>query len=153
MAYTDKQLKEALPHNYGYAPIYRLRWRFEFADRMTKIGGWNNCSQNPKEMAAFVDKKKLVMAIIEGERISSWGIKTLLEVEGHNYASMQWVTCLSCPMHLNGPQHTKYVQAGDVIGLSILTASHKATVFVDGRGEYRTLTDQEKKFKIYEHRS
>ena len=148
MSTLDKQLNTMQP-KMGFRPKYRLRWRFDFAGRPSRIGGWNATSQDPKEMAWAVKKEHLVRASIEGEKNGEWIVKTLLEVDGHDYASMRWVGNVS----LGGWQPGKFVRAPDVVGLTIMTASTAATVFIDGTGQAIPLTEYEKKFKLTEHRS
>ena len=148
MSLSYIELRKQLPVNHGYCPMYRLRWRFVFSDgRPDKIGGWNSTSQNPSDMAAFVDKKNLLMAIIEGEKIGAWTVKTLAEIDGHMYATAKWVNALSAPMFVV----KEFTAPGDIVGLEMQTNDHAVTVFVDGQIKPRKLNDHDKQFKITEH--
>lgn len=148
MSLPDIELRKQLPANFGYSPMLRLRWRFVFSDgRPDKIGGWNSTSQNPCDMAAFIDKKNLLMAIIEGEKIGAWTVKTMLEIDGHMYATAKWVTALSAPMFVD----KEYKAPGSIVGLEFQTGTHGITVFVDGQIKSRNLEHHDTQFKITEH--
>lgn len=143
-----EQLKSQLPFNFGFQPFYRLRWRFDFDGKPTKFGGWNAARQNPHEMAAFVDKTGLVRASIEGELIGAWIVKTLFECDGHLYSSTEWNMAASIPAFL---PKSDMIRPGSVIGMSMLTANEKITVFVDGQIKRRALNNYETQFKLREH--
>lgn len=147
MGFTDEQLKQQLTKVHGLPPIYRLRWRFEFLNKTSKFGGWNATETRPEFMAAFVKKDKLVAAIIEGERISSWGIKRFVEIEGQKYVSTEWLCAVSTAILSPGVE----VKQGSVVGMSMMTDSKKITVYIDGQIKVRDLSDYEKKFKLKEH--
>ena len=130
MQISDENLKKQLPNNFGFSPMFRLRWRFVFSDgKPDRIGGWNSTSQNHSDMAAFVDKKNLLMAIIEGEKIGAWTTKTLLEIDGHMYATAKWITALSAPMFIEKDFKSPSV----VVGLEFQTNDHAYQIFVNGK--------------------
>ena len=147
MPLTDELIK-TLPTIYGLKPIYRLRWRLVFKDhKLDAYGGWNSQRQVPNEMAAFKDKSNLLYGIIEGER-QGYGPKVLLEIDGHMVAGFQWVTAMSSPSF---GRFQSYTNSGPVLGMSILTNSQKASVFIDGSGACRNLNEYELKHKTTEH--
>lgn len=150
MQTQDQILREQLPVNYGFSPLYRLRIRFIFSDgKPDWVGGWNSTSQNPVDMACFVKKENLLMAVIEGEKIGAWTVKRLLEIDGHRYATAKWVTALTAPMIAKGD--FQYKGAGNIIGLEFQTNDHGYTIFVDGQSKTRKLSEHDKKFKLKEH--
>jgi len=150
--YTDDFLAKELPKRKGTQPFYRLRWRLEYSDgKKTRYGGWNAASQDPKQMAAFVDKDHLAKAVIEGERFGQWTIKPLVVVDGHNFASFEWRVALTAPSFLGRSKIASYTGAGDVIGMSIITRDSKITVFVDGQIQTRPLDKYETLHKLEEH--
>lgn len=145
---NDQELKRQLTPVYGVTPFMRLRWRFDFVDKSSKYGQWNYASQaDVKAMAAFVNKTGLIRASIESEKVGSWSIRTMYECDGHDYASMEWVTATSVPLFTK----KSYIRTGQMIGLSILTATHKTTVFIDGQIKTRPLDSYETKMKLTEH--
>lgn len=151
MSLTDQQLLKQLPENFGYKPLYRLRWRFLFSDgKPDRVGVWNGTSQSPQDMASFVNKNNLLYAIIEGEKVGSWTTKEIVKIEGHKYATCKWHVALSTPVFIQG--NNEYVKAGDIVGLQMQTNDNAVTVFVDGTVKKEKLTDEERKFKLHEHR-
>ena len=149
--YSEDYYRENAAKRFGKSIIYRLRWVFHFADKPTIRGIWNGASQNPSDMAAFKNKSGLIMACIEGELGNTGQIKTMLEVDGHLYASCQWEMAAISPAILN-PQIVKAKTSGFIIGLSMLTADTKNTIYIDGSGTSRPLTVSERQFKITEHK-
>lgn len=145
---NDAELKRQLTPVFGITPFMRLRWRFDFADRPSKYGQWNYASQDDvKAMAAFVNKTGLIRASIESEKVASWSIRTMFECDGHEYASMEWVSAASIPLF----DKKSYIRPGQMIGLSILTATRKTTVYIDGQIKTRPLDSYETKMKLTEH--
>jgi hypothetical protein len=60
---------------------------------------------------------------------------------------MEWMTAASIPVFNN----KSYIRAGQMIGLSLLTATHKTTVYIDGQIKTRPLDSYETKMKLTEH--
>ena len=71
---------------YGFIPKYLLRWRFDFADKPTRYGIWNN----PQGKAWAVNKDGLIMASIEGKDIMTREVKTLVACDGHEFVNFKW---------------------------------------------------------------
>lgn len=129
--------------------FYRLRWRFDFADKPTKYGLWNLSSNNPSDQACYVNKNGLVRASIEGENVITYELKTFFECDGHDY-----VTCkgeafvrVSNVLGFNG----KHQPRVNISGISFITRDKRVTVHCNGDVESRDLTAEEKKFKLEEH--
>lgn len=147
MPYTAEQLA-LLPKSFGYQPLYRLRWRFDFRGKNTIYGGWNSASTNPRDMAAFVNKTGLVRASIEGEMIGSYALKILAEIEGQRYVSMSWLMAASLPVFNPGRFQTQ----GSIIGLSMFTEIEQYMVYINGHAIIKQLCDHEQKIDVTEHR-
>lgn len=92
---------------------YMVRWRFDFADKPTKVGFWGRAGDQKtgEGLAAFVNKEGLVRASIEGKDMNGGAIKTLIEVDGHDFCNFQWMAAAKyalgagdqvCPMRLLG---------------------------------------------------
>jgi hypothetical protein len=129
-------------------PRYKLRWRFDFAGKPSRCGVWNG-SGGDKDSAWAVNKEGLVRACIEGEDIYTHELKTLVELDGHNYATCEWIAYSRMPGF--------YKYAGDVTprvyigGLALISRTHRVNVYVDGTYTQQELSDEEKLFKKKEH--
>jgi hypothetical protein len=146
---TDKELSKQLGNVYGATPFYRLRWRFDFANRPSRYGVWNGASPHKSDMAAFVPKDGLVRAAVEGIKVARNVNVILAEVDGHNFASFAWDAAVGLPsIGLQG----SFSRESTIVGLSILSRTEKITVYIDGKVKRRPLTGHEMKFKLEEHK-
>jgi len=142
---TEASISNAIPKTY-----YRLRWRFDFADKKARVGVWNNASPLPQDSAWSVKKDGLIRAAIEGENIYTSEQVTLLECPGQDYATCQVVAYAKIPRAIG--HHGTVTPKGHFGGMAILTRDEKITVYVDGRIERAPLTANEKKFDLHEHK-
>jgi len=148
--WTDELQAKQFQKKFGIAPIYRLRWFFNFKDhKPDSYGGWNSGSQKPNEMAAFKDKNNLSIACIQGEKVGSWVIQNLVTIDGTRFVGFKWVYAAS----LGGFNPGTFKPTPMVIGMSILTNDEQATVYLDGRVALRKLTDNEKDLKFMSEHS
>lgn len=129
---------------------FRLRWRFDYADGKIKRGVWNGASDVETDQAWRISKDGLIRAAIEGENLRTYEEVVFVEVDGHRYASAQWLG-YSKVGNVLGVKHAVTPRA-HIGGLSFLTDAEKITAYTNGKVEIRDLTEQEKKFKIHEHR-
>lgn len=129
--------------------FYRLRWKFEFLNKPTKIGCWDLASDRPEDAAWRVDKTGLVRAVVEGEDMVTCEQKELLEVFGDEYVSCTGEVFSRVPG--GGFIDRTVTPVAHLYGVSFLTRSEKITVLRDGTIERRDLTDEEKQFKLHEH--
>jgi hypothetical protein len=74
---------------------YMLRWRYDFLSNPTKYGQWDREANLMSDMACFNLKEGLVRASIEGKDIETREIKTLAEVDGHDFCLFQWMAIAS----------------------------------------------------------
>jgi len=149
MQWTNERLAKQLPKNFGHQPFWRLRWRFDFVDRPTRRGVWNDGSGLLQDKAAYVDKSGLLRAYVEGEKVGAYYVKILAEVDGHEYAHCAWEAAAQM-----APFYKKtYRTPGNIIGLSLFTADKKTTVYVDGQIKTTNLTQRQRKFDLTEHRA
>ena len=142
-----EQLKKM---NFGFEPLYRLRWRFDFADRPSKFGIWNGASSNFADSAAAVNKTGLIRAVIEGEKIGEWVIKPLFELDGHRYVTSQWIRLANASMLMDSKVNSASLPSS-LIGLSMLTEDKKFIVYVDGRYAAIDLPKKRTDIKLQEH--
>jgi len=129
--------------------VFRLRWRFIFADGRQKVGIWNGTSPRKEDSAWAVNKEGLGAAVIEGENIYTQETKELLAIDGSDYAFAQWEAYSKVPGL--GPLSGSWRLRCHIYGLTFFTNDKKFTVWINGKIESRPLTDQEKKFKFKEH--
>ena len=130
--------------------FYRLRWRFEFADRPARRGVWNLESDRPDDAAWRVPKAGLVYAVIEGENIRTFETVRFFECPGPDY-----ITC----------KGNAYTRTPGAIGLSVaafsprpilwaisfLTRTELVAVTVIGELWRRPATTDEHRAAIHEH--
>lgn len=138
-----------------YEPIptrlFRLRWRFEFANgKAPRTGIWDGTSNNFGDSAAAVDKNGLLRVLIQAEdRLNNVGqMLTLVDCPGQEYASMQWEAYSRLPGFFAGAGITPRAH---VSGLSILTTDEKITAWVSGKITRAPLTEHDKQWSILEH--
>ena len=139
---------EALQQNSVPTPRYRLRWRFDFAQKPTKFGIWNGAG-NPSDGAWKVNKDGLVRAAVEGEDIFTYETRLLAEVQGSDYATCEWDAYTRIPGFYKSTQPIN--PRVYIAGMSLVSREERLTVFVDGTIGRRPLTDEEKQFKKLEH--
>lgn len=77
---------------------YRLRWRFDFVNKPTRIGQWNSSEQK----ACFINTDGLLRACIEAEDQTTWEVKTLCECQGADYVQFQWLATFTYDNSLQG---------------------------------------------------
>ncbi len=146
MSITDEQLAQQLPHNHGFKPFWRVRWKFEFSDKRPPVyGQWSGDAIS----AWKVDKRNLMYAVIEGEKIGSWCQKEFLRIPGHAYATAKWVAATS--VYTDFASGRVANKPTDILGLTFHTNEEAITVFVNGSIERRPLGAEAKKFKLREH--
>ena len=130
--------------------LYRLRWVFDFADGRKKIGIWNGTSNRPEDSASRVSKTGLIRASIQRESIATQIVETVLEIDGHEYVSARWEAYAKGPGMLLGLKG-KARLAPKIWGLSFKTNDRLWTVALDGQVSSRSLSLEEKKFRLEEH--
>jgi len=143
-------MNELSKMHFGFQPLYRLRWRFDFADKPSKIGVWNGASNLQSDSAMMVNKTGLIRACIEGEKIGEWVVKTLFEMDGHNYVTAQWIRLANAGIMINKDVQTASLPSS-LIGLSLLSSDKKFIVYIDGTGAVVHLPKKRMDIKLLEH--
>lgn len=138
--------------NFGFNPIYRLRWRFDFIDKPSRYGIWNGASANFNDSAVSVNKTGLVRAIIEGEKIGEWVPKVLFEMDGNEYVTSQWIRLANASMLMDKNVNSAALPSS-LIGLAMLSSTKKYIIYVDGRGVIQNLHKSRMDIKLLEHSS
>lgn len=109
---------------------YRLRWRFDFAHKPPKWGGWMNTGRGDESKAYLVNKDGLVKASIEAEDIRDWKIYELASVSGQDYVNFQWEALAIAPNLMNMPHETKL--KSQIVGLRLVRRDWETIVYVNG---------------------
>lgn len=127
--------------------LYRLRWRFAFADKKDRVGIWDDNGPSIKENSAWaVDKRGLTKVFIDCESLIDYTSKTLVECDAQDFALFQW-------------RFISYVNFGNTAqrpipaGLQMLTRDKKITVYVDGRIDIEDLNEDERGFHFTEYQA
>lgn len=132
-------------------PSYRLRWRFDFLNSPSKIGCWNGSSPHFSDSATSVKKEGLVRACIEGEHLQQYATKVLFEMPGHEYKTSQWIRrCNAAPV-LSPKVNGEIKLQSELMGLALISDTHKYTVYVDGTGSVHELPIERRNIKLLEH--
>lgn len=123
---------------------FRLRWRFEFEDKSSKIGIWDNRGANEGD-AARVDKTKLAFAHIEAESVLDFKTICLVSVAGAQYVTAQWQAFVIPPIGIINQMdpRTALKIKGTISGLSFMTNTEYITATVDGTVQTRKLSEKE----------
>lgn len=66
-----------------------FRWAFEFADKNTRRGVWNNQSNNIVDLASSVNKNGMIRAMIEGKHFKTKEVKVYADMHGHDFINFQ----------------------------------------------------------------
>jgi len=117
---------------------YLLRWKFEFFDhKPSRCGSWSLPATRAQDTAAFVDKTNLRAAVIEGKNRETKEIKTVLVLDGHDFANFQWLS------------EARFGGGGvaySVRGLRAVSRDYNFDVLNDGEIVKTIRTEQEKKY-------
>lgn len=102
---------------------FRLRWRFDFANRPARYGQWSRPASRKEDMAAFRLAEGLVRASIEIEDVYTNETTAAVECDGWDYVNFKWVSAAF------GYQATFQ----RVVGLMLVTRNLETTVMTDGQ--------------------
>jgi hypothetical protein len=125
------------------APLYLLRWRFDFSDdRPAKYGMWSLPATREEDMASRVNTTGLVRASIEGKEVSSRVVKTIVECDGHDYVVFEWNAAF-----IGGINPTKGGRH-QLLGLKLVTRDLELNVFPTGDVKAIRRSDEHKKINF-----
>lgn len=134
------------------ARICRVRWRFDFAGKVSRFGIWNNSGGSQEEThktsAWCINKTGLVRAAIEAEYFDGWEIRTVLECDGPDFVNFEWRAATPAPMSTKGLLGESLTINGQTIGLTLVTADHRSTFFCDGKTQTNPRTEADKAIKL-----
>jgi hypothetical protein len=122
-------------HNYNRL---RLRWRFEYADKPAKYGGWDYLGDDPGLSAWRQPREGMVMAILEA-KTSDGVILQLVECPGQDFCNFQWE--MEARLNAGSLAHRH-------VGLTLVSRSYRYTVFVNGNtnAEPRKESDRDNQY-------
>lgn len=115
---------------------FRLRWRFDFHGKPTRIGQWSRPADRLEDMAAFQNSEGLARASIEAQDVVTQETVTVAECDGSDFCNFQWVSAM---WGLAG-SHAK------IVGLTLVTRDQRCTVYVNGETAVDDRTDEDKSF-------
>lgn len=114
-------------------PFRYMRWRFEYMDKPSMVGAWDDSAPEESAKAYKQSRKNLLFAIVEAKDFNG-GIHRVFECLGQDFCNFQWE--VAAQLNTNG-------QPGRhrIIGLTLVSRTHRATLFHNG------LTSVEKREK------
>ena len=119
--------------------LYLLRWRFDFADRPSRMGMWSQSGTRDEDKASFVNTTGLVRACIEGKDIATREVKALAECDGHDYVVFKWNAAFISTGSFAAGQHV-------LTGLKLVTRDLELDVFPSGDVKISARLEDEKNF-------
>lgn len=127
------------------APLYKIRWRFDFADRSSKCGMWSQPATRDEDKACFVNTTGLVRASIEGKEYQPSGFEdkvvTLAECDGHDFVLFKWNA-----VFLGGTIPGKGPGKHMLLGLKLVTRDIEVDVYPNGETRVSQRSEEDKKF-------
>jgi len=127
--------------------MFRLRWRFEYADaKPAKYGIWDytDGDKHPENSAWAVSKENLLYAVIESECLRTHEITRVIECKGADFCNFAWVAAQ--PFTGSGE-----MPAPRILGLQLVSRDFRTTAFYDGttRMAERDEADKATQFRTY----
>lgn len=106
---------------------YKLRWRFDFADKAAyKAGQWSQPATQTGDMASVINKTGLVRAAIEGKCLQTLQVVVLAECDGWDFVNFQWMAAMR--MGLNGRVRDPHM----LRGIRLITRDLNMEVLLNG---------------------
>jgi len=121
-----------------------LRWRFDFISHPMKAGQWDRSATLMSDMACYNMKEGLVRASIEAKDIQTREVKTIIEVDGHNFCNFQWIAITRSPAILHGAMNIR----GTNVGLRLIARESSFEVYKDGTITIKERSEEDKKFNF-----
>lgn len=122
---------------------YMVRWRFDFLDKPTKVGFWGRPGDQKtgEGMAAFANGSGMVRAAIEGKDCGGGAIRTLVEVDGHDFCNFQWMA--AAKYALGGGHQVLPVK---LLGMKLVSREYEYWAFATGLVHREPRTEQDKSY-------
>lgn len=114
-----------------YNNFYLLRWRFDFADGITRYGMWSDPG-NISENGAWRQTRaglRLIRAAIEAKDFNTRTIQVMAECDGHDYMNFEWIALARINPFMKG----SCTPNSSINGLSLVTRQEIIRVLCDGQ--------------------
>ena len=120
--------------------IRGLRWRFEYSDKLDKVGQWNFTGSDSKDQAWSQSRQNLLWAVIEAKDHNQI-VHRVFECPGVDFCNFEWEAEQRFAMNGVSTQYR-------IVGLSLITRTERATVFISGHTkiEPRKIEDKDNLF-------
>jgi len=118
---------------------YRLRWRFDYLGKPSKMGMWSLTSNNPVDQA-WNKNTNVIRAKIEVKDLATREIKVLVSCPGVDFLNFGWLAVARGPVFFRNSVQPVH----QLIGLQMWTREKKIAVFDTGKIQIVNLKPAEK---------
>ena len=120
---------------------YMVRWRYDFADKPTRYGYWSRPGVGVEGSAWCANGPGLIRAAVEGKDANGGAIRTLHEVDGHDFCNFQWMAAA-----LYGVGGGDQVCPSKLLGMKLVSRDFEYWVFSTGLVHKEPRTAEDKSF-------
>lgn len=101
----------------------RLRWRFEYAQKPAKYGGWDYTGNDPNLSAWRQSREGLIMAILEAKTMEGI-VLPIVECPASEFCNFQWE--MEARMRASSMNYRH-------VGLTLVSRTHRYTCYLNGK--------------------
>lgn len=105
-------------------PVRCLRWRFDYSDKPSKVGAWDDSAPEESAKAYRQSREGLLFASIESKDHHGV-IQRVFECAGPDFCNFQWEVAAQLNTKGQPGRHR-------LIGLTLVSRTHRASVFHRG---------------------
>lgn len=117
---------------------FRLRWRFNYADKHSRYGVWSRPAERPEDMAAFNNRGAIVSATIESQDVTNDSVRVVAECSGSDFVNFEWIATA-----------TGFdTSTSQIVGLTLVTSNERCSVYVDGSAAIHKRSEDEKRLNL-----
>jgi hypothetical protein len=117
---------------------YKLRWRFDFAQKPAKYGMWDKPGETKETQAWCQNGEGLIRAAVEGKDPVTKEEVILAQCDGHDFVNFQWMAAAKVNPFFKGTAKTSHF----LLGLKLTTREKAFEVFPDGMVNKKDRTDK-----------
>lgn len=118
---------------------FRLRWRFDYANRPSKFGQWDRDADRIDEKACSQLKEGLLRACVEGKDVGSKDIVILAECDGWDFVNFKWNAEFRGSFQTGQGAHRH-------VGMKLVTREKELDVSFEGRVVETQRTEEDKQY-------